>query len=175
MGMSAAGAGSPPVLPSGESAFSGGAGAGSSGIGRAETKVFRGRVVIAGNAAGEVLHADEPLSFWGGYDAASGRITDTHHPLAGQNAAGGVLILPATRGSSTTTAVLLEAIRCGTAPAALITRGVDAFLALAGVVGEEMYGRSPALVAVDNDVFRALADWRHLELAGGRLIPAREV
>ncbi len=126
---------------------------------------LRGQVIVAGTASGAVLYATQPLSFWGGYDAASGRITDTHHPLAGATAAGTALVLPATRGSSTTTAVLLEAIRRETAPAALITRGVDAFLALACVVGQEMYGRSPALVCVNEDDFRRLADWSRLEVA----------
>ena len=130
---------------------------------------LRGQVVVAGSAAGSVLHATQPLSFWGGYDAASGRIIDTHHPLAGKTAAGKALVLPATRGSSTTTAVLLEAIRRETAPAAMITRGVDAFLALACVVGQEMYGRSPALVSVGDDEFRSLADWPFLELKDGIL------
>lgn len=131
---------------------------------------LEGRAIVAGTAAGPVLYADQPLSFWGGYDAASGRITDTHHPLAGAAAAGKALALPATRGSSTTTAVLLEAIRRETAPAALITRGVDGFLALACVVGQEMYGRSPALVAVDEAVFRRLAEWPSLEVRDGALI-----
>lgn len=130
---------------------------------------LRGEAVVSGSARGAVLHAEAPLSFWGGYDAASGRITDTHHPLAGKTAAGCALVLPATRGSSTTTAVLLEAIRRETAPAVLITRGVDAFLALACVVGQELYGRSPALVAVGVKEFRELADWPYLELEDGTL------
>lgn len=134
-------------------------------------KRLQGQVIVAGSASGDVLHATQPLSFWGGYDAASGRITDTHHPLAGAMAAGRALVLPATRGSSTTTAVLLEAIRRETAPAALITRGVDAFLALACVVGQEMYGRSPALIAVGDDAFSSLADWPHLKVRDGVLTP----
>lgn len=128
-----------------------------------------GRVVIAGEAEGPVLYSDEPLSFWGGYDAANGRITDPHHPLAGKTGAGQVLVLPATRGSSTTAAVLLEAIRRGTAPAALITRGVDAFVALAAFVGEEMYPAVPPIVAVDADAFRAIAAWPRLSVRDGEL------
>jgi len=34
------------------------------------------RVLVAGTAAGEVLHLDGPLSFWGGLDATDGRIID---------------------------------------------------------------------------------------------------
>ena len=130
---------------------------------------LHGQVVVAGSASGAVLYAAQPLSFWGGYDAASGRIIEPHHPLAGRKAAGTVLVLPATRGSSTTTAVLLEAIRRETAPAGLVTRGVDAFLALACVVGQEMYARSPALVAVREEAFRSLAAWPHLEIRDGVL------
>ena len=130
---------------------------------------LRGQAIVAGTASGAVLYATQPLSFWGGYDAATGRITDTHHPLAGETAAGTALVLPATRGSSTTTAVLLEAIRRETAPAALITRGVDAFLALACVVGQEMYGRSPVLVCIGEDEFRSLAEWPGLEVEEGTL------
>ena len=62
-----------------------------------------------------------------------------------------------TRGSSTTTAVLLEAIRRGTAPAALITRGRDSFLMLAAVVAEELYGARLPVVAVDEATFAELA------------------
>lgn len=128
-----------------------------------------GRAVVAGEAEGPVLYSDEPLSFWGGYDAADGRITDPHHPLAGRIGAGSVLVLPATRGSSTTAAVLLEAIRRGTAPAALITRGVDAFVALAAFVGEEMYPEVPPIVAVDSDAFRAIEAWPRLSVRDGEL------
>ena len=70
---------------------------------------IRGRVVIPGDAEGIALVSDEPLSFWGGYDHRTGEIIDRRHPLAGQIAAGRILCLPFSRGSSTTTAVLLEA------------------------------------------------------------------
>ncbi len=129
----------------------------------------RGRRLLGkGRAEGPVVHASEPLSFWGGYDAETGRITDTHHPLCGRIAAGAVLAIPATRGSSTTTAVLLEAIRRRTAPAALVTREVDAFLALACIVGDELYGRTPAVVAV-GDGFDSLADWPRAAVEDGVL------
>lgn len=129
-----------------------------------------GRAVIPGDAEGPLLHSAEPLSFWGGYDAETGRIIDRRHPLAGETGTGAVLALPATRGSSTTAAVLLEAIRRGTAPAALITLGVDGFLSLASFVGEEMYDRVPPLLAVDEEAFRALAAWPRLAVRGNELL-----
>jgi predicted aconitase with swiveling domain len=102
-------------------------------------RVIQAQVQIAGVAEGELIVSAEPLSFWGGYDPMTGEITDRRHPLSGTIAVGKILALPFTRGSSTTTAVLLEAQRHGKAPSALITCGVDAFLSLASIVADEMY------------------------------------
>lgn len=118
--------------------------------------VIRGRPVVPGEARGEALVSDEPLSFWGGYDFRTGEIVDRRHPLSGANAAGRVLAIPFTRGSSTTTAVLLEAVRAGTAPAAIVTTGVDTFFALASIVAQEMYGRSIPVVALEAGDFKRL-------------------
>jgi len=117
---------------------------------------MRGRVVVAGEASGKLLVSNQPLSFWGGYDHQTGEIIDRRHPLSGQIAAGCVLALPDTVGSSTTTAVLLEAVRAGTAPAAILTRGTDTFLALASIVADEMYGRSIPIVTLDAEQFATL-------------------
>ena len=118
--------------------------------------MISGKAVVPGEAEGEVLLTHEPLSFWGGYDHASGEIIDRRHPLSGQVAAGKVLALPFSRGSSTGTAVLLEAIKKGTAPAAILTTGVDEFFALAAIVAEEMYGRSIPVIALSEEDFGKL-------------------
>ncbi len=125
-----------------------------------ETVRLAGRPLIPGCAAGELLVSDEPLSFWGGYDSETGEVIDRRHPLSGRNAAGRILAIPGTRGSSTTTAVLLEAIRRGTAPAAILTSGADSFLALSAIVAEEMYGRAPPVVALDSGDFAQLVSGR---------------
>ena len=115
--------------------------------------------------------ATEPLSFWGGYDAATGEIIDRRHPLSGQNAAGRVLAIPFTKGSSTTTAVFLEAVRAGTAPAAILTAGTDAFLALASIVADEMYGGPVPIVALAPEDFVRLMDARWVDIdADGNMI-----
>jgi len=114
--------------------------------------MMRGTSLVPGQAIGEALVSSEPLSFWGGYDHRSGEIIDRRHPLAGQNAAGRVLILPYARGSSTTTAVLLEALRAGTAPAAILTTGTETFFALAAIVAGEMYQRAfPVVILQERD------------------------
>ncbi len=132
---------------------------------------LRGRPLVAGEAAGELLAASEPLSFWGGYDQSTGEIIDRRHPLSGRNAAGAVLALPAARGSSTTAAVLLEAVRRGTAPAALLTDGVDTFLTLAAIVAEQMYGTTLPVVALGQGEFARLNSGEQaLVYADGRVV-----
>ncbi|MFV2007847.1 MAG: aconitase X swivel domain-containing protein [Longimicrobiales bacterium] len=118
--------------------------------------VLEGRALVAGEAAGELLVASEPLSFWGGYNADTGEIIDRRHVLSGLNASGRILAIPSTRGSSTTSAVLLEAIRAGKAPAAILTSEVDVFLALASIVADEMYRTPLPVVALRSDDFRRL-------------------
>jgi hypothetical protein len=126
--------------------------------------VIRGMPVIRGEAQGLTLVTNEPLSFWGGYDHHTGEITDRRHPLSGQNATGRILVVPFTRGSSTTTAVLLEAIKSDTAPAAIITTGVDSFFALASIVADEMYGKPIPIIALDPTTFARLQTGMELEI-----------
>ncbi len=120
--------------------------------------VIRGKALVVGQAIGEVLVSTEPLSFWGGYDQRTGEIIDRRHPLSGEIAAGRVLAVPFTRGSSTTTAVILEAIRAGTAPAAFLTIGIDAFFALASIVAAEMYAKQVPVVSLLKEDYARLQD-----------------
>ena len=126
--------------------------------------VLNGRPIVAGTAEGEALVTHEPLSFWGGYDFKTGTIIDTHHPLAGVRAAGRVLVVPFSKGSSTTTAVLLEAVRAGTAPAALLTTGADSFFALASIVAGVMYDKSFPVIALDAADFNVLVSGQRITI-----------
>lgn len=131
-------------------------------------RVMQGKVIIAGEASGRALVSSEPLSFWGGYDYRSGEIIDRRHPLSGQVASGCILAVPFTRGSSTTTAVLLEAVKAGTAPAAIITTGVDSFFALASIVADVMYRKAIPIVALSAEDFAKLKteDWIEIRKEG---------
>lgn len=109
---------------------------------------LRGTVIVAGAAQGEVLAGDEPLSFWGGYDPGSGEIIDRRHPLSGSIGAGRILSIPNGRGSCSASGVLLEAIRNGLAPAAIIVSRIDPIIGLGSILGDELYGRPIPLIMV---------------------------
>ena len=132
--------------------------------------VIQGKVVVKGSARGRALVSSEPLSFWGGYDWKSGEIIDRRHSLSGMVAKGKILAVPFTRGSSTTTAVLLESIREGTAPNAIITTATDFFFALASVVADELYANPIPLIAVSEIDFAKLRTGDHLAVNDSGII-----
>jgi uncharacterized protein len=114
-----------------------------------------GRTLVPGEARGDVLVLEEPLSFWGGIDPATGAVIDTRHPQRGANVAGRILVMPSGRGSSSSSSVLAEAIRAGTSPAAIVLAEPDPILALGAIVARELYGRSlPVVVASGRDDLR---------------------
>jgi predicted aconitase with swiveling domain len=125
-----------------------------------------GRTLVAGRATGAALVLDEPLSFWGGLDPATGDLIDTHHPQLGSNLAGRVLVMPSGRGSSSSSSVLAEALRAGTGPAAIVLRDPDEIVALGAVVARELYGIETPVVMVDGGAYDALETGAIVEVHG---------
>jgi predicted aconitase with swiveling domain len=102
---------------------------------------------IAGRAEAEILRLSRPISFWGGVDPKSGRISDPRHPDHDREIAGRILVLPGMIGSSSSSYIMLELMAIGRAPAALVLAEPDAILGLGVVVAREMsYGSIPVLV-----------------------------
>ena len=99
-----------------------------------------GRMLVSGVAHGRLLIAEKPISFWGGIDAKTGQIIDTRHDRVGESIAGRIFAFPSEKGSSTASAVLVELLRIGRAPAAVVTASVCPVLALGSLIGTELYG-----------------------------------
>ena len=108
-----------------------------------------GTFQLAGEADGLALVFSQPLSFWGGVDAETGDIIDHSHPGLGQNVAGKILVMPSGRGSSSSSSVLAEAIRRGTAPAGILLERPDPILAVGAIVAEFLYEIRMPLVVCD--------------------------
>lgn len=119
---------------------------------------MRAEVLMPGPAvAARPLALAAPISFWGGVDPASGRVIDARHPDRGRELAGVVLGLPGTIGSSSASSVLLELIRVGKAPAALLMAEPDAILLLGSVVAREMGWAAPIALRLAPELQRRLA------------------
>lgn len=111
---------------------------------------------MAGEARGEALVLDEPLSFWGGVDAATGHIIDRHHPQVGESIRTRILVTPSLRGSTSSAGVLAECIRAGTGPAALISGAPDAIALVGALVARELYGRSLPFLVLEPHACRSI-------------------
>jgi predicted aconitase with swiveling domain len=118
-----------------------------------DDQVFVGRAMVAGDAVGSALILEQGLSFAMGFDVVDGRITDVHSPVHGEILTGRVLVMPVGRGSSSASTSLAEAIRLGTAPAAILLGEVDEILAIGAIVARTLYGRvCPIVVAAPSDL-----------------------
>lgn len=97
------------------------------------------RLVAGIRGQGPVLRLDAPVSFWGGVDPVTGRIVDVNHPQAGAVVTGRILAMPHGRGSSSSSSILAESIRLGTAPAGLVMSKLDEILLVGVLVANDLY------------------------------------
>lgn len=105
------------------------------------------RVLVPGRAVGAVVNLTEPLSLWGGFDVETGRIIDRNHPQVGVELTGRIVGMRHGRGSSSSSSVLAEGLRLGTAPAGFILEESDPILVIGALVAGRLYQAScPVLV-----------------------------
>lgn len=119
--------------------------------------VAQAEVLQPGTARGRVLKI-AALSFWGGVDPATGRLTDPAIAGHGDSIAGRVLMIAAPRGSSSSSAVMLELLRIGRAPAAVVLGQTDAILGLGIVVAREMGWPTIPLYRLAAEAHRRIPD-----------------
>ncbi len=115
-----------------------------------------GRAIVPGSAEGTALVSKEPLSFWGGVCPRTGEIIDRRHELSGASVTGKVFVLPTGRGSSTSSATLMQSIKAGVAPAAIINLSVDPILALGSIVSDELYHQTVPIVILRQEDFSSI-------------------
>jgi predicted aconitase with swiveling domain len=126
----------------------------------------KGQVLAPGTAEGRALVLAEPLSLWGGVDPATGVIIDARHPQRGESVVDRVLVMPAVRGSSSSSSILAEAVRAGCAPAAILLGEPDLILAVGAAVAEELYGRSVPVVLLAPEELADIVDGERISVDG---------
>jgi uncharacterized protein len=127
--------------------------------------MIQANILNSGTATGPVLALSEPLSFWGAFDPRSGRIVDTHHPQRGVVLSGSILMMQESRGSGTAPGAIAEAIRRGTAPAAIILVVPDINLAIGAAVATRLYGKPCPVLSVSKEEYAQLSQVGHISIA----------
>ncbi|MGB9880812.1 MAG: aconitase X swivel domain-containing protein [Anaerolineae bacterium] len=136
-------------------------------------RIISGKPVIPGSAQGVALVSKEPLSLWGGLNAYTGEIIDRRHERSGAIVTGKVFVFPQGRGSSTASAILVESVKAGTAPAAIINLKVDPILALGAIVADELYHKTVPIIVVSKEDFEAIQEGDYLEIGPNGTIVIR--
>ena len=136
-------------------------------------KTLIGKPVVAGSAEGTAIVSEQPISFWGGVNPHTGEITDRRHERSGVIVTGKVFVFPQGKGSSTASATLMESIRAGTAPAAIINLKVDPILALGAIVADELYHKTVPIVVLSREDFDAIQEGDYLIVEPDCTIKAR--
>ncbi len=72
--------------------------------------------------------------------------------------------MPVGKGSSSASSILLEAVRLGTVPAAILLAEPDAILALGAAVARELYGVAPPVIVLDGETYASIRDGDQLDV-----------
>ena len=123
---------------------------------------FRGRGVVGGVVAGKAVVSHEPIVWCHGVDPASGLIVDVRVQIRGQSIEDLIFVYPHGKGSTTSSTWLLETIRRGNGPRAIINRETEMIVAAGAVLGELLYQKqTPVVDQLDADplVVIETGDW----------------
>ena len=138
-------------------------------------KTLLGRPIVSGSAEGTALVSKEPLSFWGGLDLSTGEIIDRRLQRSGAVVTGRVFVFPRGKGSSTSSATLMESIKTGVAPAAIVNLKVDPILALGSIVSDELYHKALPIVVLAEKDFYSIKEDDHLTIEpDGKVLVSRK-
>jgi predicted aconitase/predicted aconitase with swiveling domain len=132
------------------------------------------RVFIPGVAEGDLIGSNVSLSFWGGVNAQTGAVIDTHHPLVGKSVAGKVLAIPSSRGSCSGSGVILELLLNGSQPSALIFAREEMILTLGVLIAEEMFQKSIPVLHVPMSSFNRLLQFEYVRISGTQVSSAKK-
>ncbi len=140
-------------------------------------KELAARCVVSGIAEGEVVASSQSISFWGGVDPATGLINDPRHELFGQSIAGKVLVFPVGKGSSTGSLMILELVRIGKAPAAMINIKTEPILATGPIVCKHFYGKEIPVVTLEKSLFDTLKSGQYAKVDAslGRVVVTEKI
>lgn len=98
---------------------------------------MKGRMISPGTTEGEAIVSRDPIGFYGGIDAKTGRVIEKGHSLEGQSVTGKVLVFPCGKGSTVGSYVIYGLKRNGVAPAAIVNKETETIVAtgviLAGI------------------------------------------
>jgi len=133
-------------------------------------KVIKGKSIVPGQASGSLVISREPFSFFGGFDFSQGKIVDPRSDIFGVCLKDKIFAYPRGKGSSSTAGVILEALRQGVAPKAIINVETEKILAVGIIVAEVAFGWSLPLISISEVDYQELSSGAWVKISDGELI-----
>ena len=120
-----------------------------------KSETISAEFITEGKTRGKAIVTETSLCFWGGLDAKTGKIIDPKHPLLGEDISNKVLVFPKGHGSSSSSSVLLEAMRAGNGPLAIINISCEPIIAIGSIIAEVLYNtKLPIATVSENDFYK---------------------
>lgn len=108
--------------------------------------IMKGRGMVSGIAEGEALVSRESLVWSHGVDPESGKIDDVRVSVCGECVKDKILIYPLGKGSTSGATWMLEAVRCGNGPKAIVNLETELIIVAGAVLSEKLYGKNIPVV-----------------------------
>jgi predicted aconitase with swiveling domain len=108
--------------------------------------VLRGRGINGGCAEGRALVSKLAFGFTHGVDPETGEVTDVRHDLRNQNLRDRILVFPVGKSSSSGGMYILETVRCGNAPAAVINVETEPVIGAGFIMADLIYNKKVPVV-----------------------------
>ena len=116
--------------------------------------VIKGRIISEGSVEGFALVSKQNFSFCHGIDPYTGNICDKLHEWFGKNINNKILFFPFGKGSQAGGLWLLEAVRLGNIPKAIINLEMDPIIASGVILADLLYNiRILALDRLGGNIF----------------------
>ena len=129
-----------------------------------EKIVLKCKNVISEPKKIDLIYSNDPFSFVGGVNIQTGEISDYRHANYQENIKGRAFAFPFGKGSSGAGLVLMEMLRIGTAPAALINVYTDPVILTGPLICKHFYGQILPVINLSEEDYAKLEGAKQIEL-----------
>ena len=119
----------------------------------------KGRIISRGTGKGKILVSKDAISFLGGVDPETGIVVEKGHALEGKCIAGTVLVFPRGKGSTVGSYVMLQLMKNGKAPVAIINSEAEPIIAVGAIIS-----KIPMVDKLEKDPFSILKDGQEVKV-----------
>lgn len=120
--------------------------------------------VIAGSRRLKLVHSHDSFSFVGGVNIQTGDISDYRHANYQENITDKAFAFPFGRGSSGAGLVLMEMLRIGTAPGAIINIHTDPVILTGPLICKHFYNQLLPVINLSEEDYKKLDGAVEIEL-----------